>query len=40
MLILVNTFLKKENLDKNRGTLVVNDLQFYKKRLIYCDDVL
>ena len=29
--ILVNNFLEKENLDKNRGSLVVNDLQFYKK---------
>ena len=34
-MILVNNFLEKENLDKNRGSLVVNDSQFYKKRLIY-----
>ena len=28
-----------ENQDKNRGSMVVNDLQFYKKRLIYCANV-
>ena len=33
-MILVNNFPEKENLDKNRGYLVVNDLQFYKKRLL------
>ena len=34
MTILVNIFLEKENLDKNRGrgSLVVNDLQSYKKK--------
>ena len=31
MMILVNSFLAKENLDKNTGSLVVNDLQFYEK---------
>ena len=34
-----NNFLAKGNLDKNRGSLVVNDLQFYEKRLIYCGNV-
>ena len=29
--ILLNNLLEKENLDKNRCSLVVNDLQFYKK---------
>ena len=38
-MILVNNFLKKESLDKNKGSLVVNDLQFYKKRIIYCANV-
>ena len=38
-MILVNKFLEKENLDKNRSRLVINDLQFYKKRLIYCANV-
>ena len=33
-MILVNNFLEKENLDKNRGSLVEKDLQFYKKRLM------
>ena len=28
-MILVNNLLEKENLDKNVGSLVVNDLQFY-----------
>ena len=32
MMILINNFLEKENLDNNRGSLVVNDLQFYKKK--------
>ena len=31
ILVKVNNFLEKENLGKNRGSLVVNDLQFYKK---------
>ena len=31
---IVNNFLKKRNLDKHRGSLVVHNLQFYKKRLI------
>ena len=29
--ILLNNLLEKENLDKNRCSLVVNNLQFYKK---------
>ena len=31
MMILLDKFLKKKNLDKNRGSLVVNDLLFYEK---------
>ena len=31
ILVKVNNFLEKENLGKNGGSLVVNDLQFYKK---------
>ena len=38
-MILVNNFLEKENLDKNRGCMVVNDFKFYIKRLIYCANV-
>ena len=34
-MILLDEFLEKKNLDKNRGSLVVNDLLFYEKRL-YC----
>ena len=30
-MILMNNFLEKRNLDKNRGSLVVNDLLFYEK---------
>ena len=29
MMIIVNNFFEKKNLDKNRGSLVVNDLQFH-----------
>ena len=38
-MILVINFLEKKNLDRTRGGLVVNDLQFYKKRLIYCANI-
>ena len=31
-MILVNNFLEKRNLDNNRGSLVVNNLQYYKKK--------
>ena len=30
-MILVNNVLEKRNLDKNRGSLIVNEVQFYKK---------
>ena len=33
-MILVNIFLEKKNIDKNRDSLVVNDLQFNKKDLL------
>ena len=39
MLILVNNLFVKRNLDKNRGSLIVNYLRFYKKRLIYWANV-
>ena len=33
-MILVNIFLEKKNIDKNRDSLVVNDLQFHKTDLL------
>ena len=32
MMILVNNVLEKRNLYKNRGSLAIKDLQFYKKK--------
>ena len=40
MMILKDNFLERKNIDKNRGTLVVSDLLFYAKRLIYCTNAL
>ena len=33
-MILITNYLEKRNLEKRRGSLVVNDLLFYKKKTI------
>ena len=35
-MILIDNFLEKGNLDKNGGSLVVNNLLFYIKKKNYC----
>ena len=39
-MISVKNFLEKENLDMNRGSLVVNDLQFYKNTYLLRQSLL
>ena len=36
LMILITDSLEKRNLEKRRGSLVVNDLLFYKKKRLLC----